>query len=41
VIERPRADVYTREQYRGLVAGYFAAEDMAEAEKAFGMPGRR
>lgn len=32
VIERPRADVYTRPGAREMVAAYFAAEDMAEIE---------
>jgi len=32
VIERPRADVYTRPGARERVAAYYAAEDMAEAE---------
>lgn len=32
VIERPRADVYTRPGMREAVAHYFAAEDMAAAE---------
>jgi len=34
LIEAPRADVYTRPGMRELVARYFAAEDMAAAEKA-------
>ncbi len=33
VIEHPRADVYTRPGARDMVARYFAAEDMAEAER--------
>ena len=33
VIERPRADVYTRPGAREMVARYFAAEDMDEAER--------
>lgn len=33
LIERPRADVYTRPGARDLVVAYFAAEDMAEAER--------
>lgn len=37
-IENPRADVYTREGARQMVAGYFGAEDMAAAEAAFGGP---
>jgi NADP-dependent 3-hydroxy acid dehydrogenase YdfG len=41
VIEHPRADVYTREGAREMVVRYFAAEDMAEAERSFGgMPPR-
>jgi hypothetical protein len=31
-IEHPRADVYTRPEGRAMVAAYYAAEDMAEAE---------
>ena len=37
-IDTPRADVYTREGARQMVAGYFGAEDMAAAEAAFGPP---
>jgi hypothetical protein len=33
VIRSPRADVYSRPNARELVSNYFAAEDMAEAEK--------
>jgi NAD(P)-dependent dehydrogenase (short-subunit alcohol dehydrogenase family) len=33
VIERPRADVYTRPQAKQLVLAYYGAEDMAEAER--------
>jgi NADP-dependent 3-hydroxy acid dehydrogenase YdfG len=33
LIERPRADVYTRPGAQRLVAGYYAAEDMAAAER--------
>jgi len=33
VIERPRADVYTRPQAKELVLGYYGAEDMAQAER--------
>ncbi|MEZ4648013.1 MAG: SDR family NAD(P)-dependent oxidoreductase [Candidatus Eisenbacteria bacterium] len=33
VIENPRADVYSRPMYKDLIAGYFAAEDMAEVER--------
>ena len=32
VIERPRADVYTRPMYRQMVVNYLGAEDLAEAE---------
>jgi NAD(P)-dependent dehydrogenase (short-subunit alcohol dehydrogenase family) len=32
VIERPRADVYTRAGMREMVVSYYAAEDMAAAE---------
>ena len=32
VIEKPRAEVYTRPQYREMVAGYYTAEDIAEVE---------
>lgn len=32
-IETRRADVYTREGAREMIAGYYAAEDMGEAEK--------
>ncbi len=32
VIERPRADVYTREGARQMVAAYYAAEDMGDVE---------
>jgi NAD(P)-dependent dehydrogenase (short-subunit alcohol dehydrogenase family) len=38
VIEKPRADVYTRPQYRDMIVGYFAAEDMATAEAKLGVP---
>jgi hypothetical protein len=31
-IETPRADVYTRQDGRAMVASYYAAEDMGEAE---------
>lgn len=40
VIETPRADVYTRPGAREMIAGYYAAEDMASAETAFGHPPR-
>lgn len=33
VIERPRADVYTRPEAHALVAAYYAAEDMGEMER--------
>ena len=36
VIEHPRADVYTRPGAQKMIAGYYAAEDMAAAEAAFG-----
>jgi len=32
VIEKPRADVYTRPEARGMVAAYYSAEDLAELE---------
>jgi NAD(P)-dependent dehydrogenase (short-subunit alcohol dehydrogenase family) len=32
VIEHPRADVYTRPDAREMIARYYAAEDMGEAE---------
>jgi NADP-dependent 3-hydroxy acid dehydrogenase YdfG len=41
LIEKPRADVYTRDGAQRTVAAYFAAEDMGEAERAFGHPPRR
>jgi NAD(P)-dependent dehydrogenase (short-subunit alcohol dehydrogenase family) len=43
VIEDPRADVYTFPGAQKLVAGYFAAEDMAafEAQSPFGAPTAR
>jgi NADP-dependent 3-hydroxy acid dehydrogenase YdfG len=40
-IEKPRADVYTRPGAQQVVVGYFAADDMAEAERKFGPPGRQ
>lgn len=40
VIEKPRAEVYTRPQMRELAARYFSAEDVAEIEKGFGAPPR-
>jgi|SRR5580658_3381820 NADP-dependent 3-hydroxy acid dehydrogenase YdfG len=39
-IEKPRADVYTRPEGQKVIVSYYAAEDMAEAEKAFGPPAR-
>lgn len=38
VIDKPRAEVYTRPQMRELAARYFSAEDVAEIEKGFGLP---
>ncbi len=38
VIEKPRADVYTRPDAQQMIAGYYAAEDMAKAEEGFGPP---
>jgi len=35
-IEKPRADVYTRPEGQKVIVAYYAAEDMAEAEKKFG-----
>jgi NADP-dependent 3-hydroxy acid dehydrogenase YdfG len=40
VIDKPRAEVYTRPQLRELAARYFSAEDVAEIEKGFGGPPR-
>lgn len=41
-IERPRADVYTRPGAQQMVASYYAAEDMGEAERKppFQLPAR-
>jgi NADP-dependent 3-hydroxy acid dehydrogenase YdfG len=39
VLERPRPDVYTRPGAQQMIAGYYAAEDMAEVEKGFAMGG--
>jgi NADP-dependent 3-hydroxy acid dehydrogenase YdfG len=39
-IEKPRADVYTRPEGQKVVVSYYAADDMAEAENAFGPPRR-
>ena len=36
-IEKPRADVYTRPEGQRVVADYYAAPDMAEAEARFAM----
>jgi NAD(P)-dependent dehydrogenase (short-subunit alcohol dehydrogenase family) len=45
VIEKPRADVYTRPGARELIAGYYAAEDMGRREQeppfGMGMPPRK
>jgi len=38
LIEKPRAEVYTRPQMRELAARYFSAEDVTEIEKGFGFP---
>jgi NADP-dependent 3-hydroxy acid dehydrogenase YdfG len=38
VIEKPRAEVYTRPQMRQLAEKYYSADDVAEIEKGFGMP---
>ncbi len=40
VIDKPRAEVYTRAQMRELAARYFSAEDVGEIEKGFGQPPR-
>lgn len=40
VIDKPRAEVYTRPQMRELAARYFSAEDVGEIEKGFGGPPR-
>jgi NAD(P)-dependent dehydrogenase (short-subunit alcohol dehydrogenase family) len=42
VLERPRADVYTRPGAQKLVVGYYAAEDMglAETRPPFGFPAK-
>jgi len=39
-IEKPRADVYTRPEGQKVIVAYYSAEDMGEAEKKFGPPGR-
>ena len=44
VLDRPRADAYTRPGAREMVAAYYAAEDMGAAEQAppfMGLPPRR
>jgi NAD(P)-dependent dehydrogenase (short-subunit alcohol dehydrogenase family) len=41
VIVRPRADVYTRPEGQQMIVKYYAAEDMAAAEAAMGMPPRK
>ena len=41
VIERPRADVYTRPGLKEQVLAYFGAEDMADAEAELARPYRR
>jgi hypothetical protein len=38
VIDRPRADVYTRPEGQRLVVDYYAALDMADAEARFREP---
>ena len=38
VIERPRADVYTRPAFREQVLAYYGADDMAAAEARMAMP---
>ncbi len=40
VIEEPRADVYTQPEFRGRVAAYYGAEDMAAVEARFVSPAR-
>lgn len=40
VIEKPRAEIYTRPQMLELAARYFAAEDVTTLEAQFGMPPR-
>jgi hypothetical protein len=40
-MEKPRADVYTRPEGQKVVVAYYAAVDMAEAEKNFGHPAGR
>jgi len=38
LIEKPRADVYTRPGAQQMIVGYYAAEDMGAAEEGFGPP---
>lgn len=38
VIEKPRAEVYTRAQMRELAEKYYSADDVAEVEKALSRP---
>jgi short-subunit dehydrogenase len=38
LIERPRADVYTRPGAQQMICGYYGAEDMAAAEDKLGPP---
>ncbi len=40
LIEKPRAEVYTRPPMRDLAANYFSAEDVGEVEAGFGGPPR-
>jgi hypothetical protein len=40
LIERPRAEVYTRPEMREMVGRYFSAEDVAPIEAGFAMPRR-
>jgi NADP-dependent 3-hydroxy acid dehydrogenase YdfG len=40
LIEKPRAEAYTRAQMRELAARYFSAEDVSDIEKGFGAPPR-
>jgi short-subunit dehydrogenase len=40
VIEKPRAEIYTRPQMAELAARYFAADDVTAIEKQFAMPPR-
>jgi NAD(P)-dependent dehydrogenase (short-subunit alcohol dehydrogenase family) len=41
VLAEPRPDVYTRPEARRMVAGYFAAEDMAAMERQLAVPPAR